>query len=78
MKEIPDEVHRIADRECRNSIRYIGTLDGKEVYSLGKVDEDGIPMPTGMPHIVLWDGLKAELIVSQESLAILACCNKTI
>ena len=37
MKEIPRQV-RLAAMKLGNSISFNGTLDGKEVYSVGTVD----------------------------------------
>lgn len=71
-KSIPNEVKRIADREACNSINYLGNLDGVEVYSLGEVDENGDPIPNGLPFLALWDGERVETVCGEESLDLLS------
>lgn len=71
-KNIPNQVQHIADQEGCNSIEYVGKYKNDEVYSLGEVDENGIPVPTGLPLLVLWNGERAETVSGQKSLDILS------
>ena len=72
MTNIPIEVKRLAEHECCNRIRFIGVHNGKNVYSIGQVGEDGIPIPSGLPHLVIWDGAKTELVTGEEGLSLLS------
>ena len=72
MKSIPKQVKEIADREACNSITYVGKHNGKEVYGIGEVDENGMAIPTGLPVLVLWDGETTEVVADYEALSLLS------
>ena len=77
MKNIPIAVQRFAEKECCNRIRFIGVIDGKEVYRICQVDESGIPIPVGLPHLVLWDGTKTDLVTGEDSFLLLSRLDKS-
>ena len=76
-KRIPKEVKAIADQECCNQIEYIGQLDGKDVFGICQVDDTGLPLPTGLPNIVLWDGKKGEVVTGKQSMSLLSRLDKS-
>lgn len=61
----------IAEREVCNSIEYAGAYGGKDVYALGEVGDDGLPVPTGLPLLVLWDGRHTDIVSGMEGLKLL-------
>ena len=71
-KTIPEAVRQIAERECCNSINYVGEYEGKQVYTISEVEEDGSKPPTGLPVLVLWDGKQTDIISGYLSLDILS------
>ncbi len=71
MKEIPRQVRRAA-MKLGNSISFNGTLDGKEVYSVGTVDKNGSAVPTGLPVYLLWDGESVSKVTGYNALDLLA------
>lgn len=70
MKEIPIQVRQAA-RRLGNSIGFNGTLDGKEVYSVGTVDKNGSAVPTGLPVYILWDGKSVSKVSGYDALDLL-------
>ena len=70
-RPIPPMVKTIADEEACNNIEYVGAYDGKDVYALGEVGDDGLPIPTGLPMLVLWDGKHTDVVSGEESLVLL-------
>ena len=74
--EIPAGVHAIADKEGCNHIERVGAVDGFEVFSLSEVDEEsGIPIPTGFPLLVLWNGEAIKIVSGEKSLRLLSRLN---
>lgn len=71
-KNIPNKVQQIADQECCNSVRKVGQYMGRDVYGLGSVDDEGLPIPTGLPLLVLWNGEKTEVVTGEKSLELLS------
>lgn len=67
-KRIPKEVKAIADQECCNQIDYIGTIIvdaiSHEVYCISEIDENGLPVPVGLPVLILWNGFKVDDVVT--------------
>lgn len=51
-KVIPDIIKEEAARNGFNSIEYAGRLDGSDYYAVGIVDENGGPVPTGLPTFI--------------------------
>ena len=60
-KNIPEQV-KLAAMRLGNSILFVGELDGWEIYSVGTVDKNGMPVPTGLPTLILWDGTKIKKV----------------
>lgn len=71
-KTIPPQVKAVAQREACNSVSYQGKIDNKEIYALGETDEDGEPIPNGLPFLVLWDGTKTTTVSGTKSLELLS------
>lgn len=76
-KNIPNKVSEVAADYGCNHVEYVGTIDGNtrshEVYSISETDEKGLPIPTGLPVLVLWDGDEVEEVVTgARSLQLLA------
>ncbi len=67
-KTIPNKVRDVAANEGCNHVEYVGTIEGNtrshEVFSISEVDENGLPIPTGLPVLVLWDGEEVEEVVT--------------
>ena len=67
-KNIPNKVSEVAADYGCNHVEYVGTIDGNtrshEVYSISETDEKGLPIPTGLPVLVLWDGEDVEEVVT--------------
>lgn len=76
-KTIPNKVtEAAADNGC-NHVEYLGVIEGNtrshEVYGISETDENGNPIPTGLPVLVLWDGEQVEEVVyGARSLALLS------
>lgn len=71
--EIPAGVHAVADMKGCNHIERVGAVDGYEVFSLSEVDEEsGIPIPTGFPLLVLWNGDATKIVSGEKSLRLLS------
>lgn len=66
--DIPTIIRECAYDNGFNAIEYQGKAEGAEVYSVGCVDEDGEPMPTGMPTLLLLKSDKIEMMNGFESL----------
>ena len=60
--------------ECgkADGLRFLVLQDGKDVFALGEVGDEGVPIPTGLPMLVLWDGKHADVVSGEESLAFLS------
>ena len=69
-KEIPKAVIEAAQK-LGNSIRFVGELDGWHVYSIGVVGKNGVPEPTGLPDLLLWNGKTMKNIYGFEALDLL-------
>lgn len=68
--EIPKQVREEARRHG-NTIRHIGTYRGEQVFSVCTLDIHGEPLPTGMPILVFFDGIKARTAVDEDNLVVL-------
>lgn len=66
-KTIPEKVRETAANEGCNHVEFVGTIEGNtrnhDVYSISEVDKDGLPVPTGLPVLILWDGEDVEEVV---------------
>ncbi|MBR3455752.1 MAG: hypothetical protein IKH26_10545 [Bacteroidaceae bacterium] len=71
-KNIPEQVRIIAESEACNRIHFCGVDKGSEVYSISEVNDEGQPIPTGLPVLVLWDGKETTIISGEDSLKLLS------
>lgn len=53
MIHIPEIVKDTAEYNGFNSISFAGTIDGCQVFSVGVKDENGTPIPLGMPTFII-------------------------
>lgn len=58
--------------EAANHAEKIGTTADGEVYGLSLLDDDGLPMPTGLPRLVIAKEENYSLIFGDEALNILS------
>ena len=70
-EKIPNAIKNIAKEAACNSIQFEGEYKGRKVYSLGNVDDNGLLIPEGLPLLVLWDGVKSEIVSGINSFKIL-------
>lgn len=72
MSKIPKIVLSEAEKHGLCEMEYIGEIDGTQVYGeVGEVDEDGFPIPTGLPCLILLKDGKTELVGGTEALRLL-------
>ena len=69
--KIPKIIQDIADKQGCNSVGFIGKIRGKDAFVMGRVDENGEAVPTGLPVIYLFDGKTVETIYGEEALELL-------
>ena len=70
-KTIPNAVREKAEKIYCNDVKYIGEIDGFEVYN-EQADEQDTPEPTGLPVLILWDGKRVKIVDGIESLNLLS------
>lgn len=58
--------------ETANHAEKIGTTADGEVYGLSLLDDEGMPMPIGLPRFVISKGEKHTLITGEEALKLSA------
>ena len=52
--KIPDIVKKTAyEQGFNDDIYFVGIIDGAELYSVGKLAENGTPLITGLPSYIL-------------------------
>lgn len=68
MKKIPKIVLDEAERHGFNAVSFLGEYNGAKVYSVGIVDKDGFPLPTGLPTSILLKNGKMEIVAGNEGL----------
>ena len=59
---IPSPVQNEASRNGFNRVEYAGRLDGFDYYSVGCVDGNGNPVPTGLPTFIQDNGGRLSII----------------
>lgn len=69
----PDYIKEEAARNGFNSIDYTGRLDGSDYYSVGIADENGFPLPTGLPTFIKDSDGKLSIISGLDGLDL---CSK--
>lgn len=50
---IPKQVSELANRHGFNSVELVKSASNEMIYSVGSVDGDGFPLPTGLPHYII-------------------------
>ena len=71
MKQIPKNILDKAAEQGFNAIEFIGEREGAQAFSVGCVDEDGEPIPTGLPTVFLLKGDKVTMKNGLEALDLL-------
>jgi len=51
--EIPNIIKQEASKQGFNSVEYLASFEGQEVFGLSRIGEDGRPEPTGLPTLLL-------------------------
>ena len=73
-KDLENKILDFAYNEgvCANQVEEISsTKDGTVYYSLSYIDEDGFPIPTGLPKIVILKDNTLKLVFGIEALDLL-------
>ena len=65
---IPNYITEIAAKNGFNSIEFAGRLDGSDYYSVGVVDKNGLPVPTGLPTFIQDKGRILSIISGMDGL----------
>lgn len=52
---------------CNHS-EYIATLENEDVYSLSQIDDNGFPLPMGLPLFVLVKGNDCRVVSGEKAL----------
>lgn len=68
MEKIPKIVLDEAKKHGFNVVAFLGEYKGAEVYSVGIVDKDGFPLPTGLPTSILLRNGKTEIVAGNDGL----------
>lgn len=63
---IPAEVIRIQKEYGCNHSEYVATIENEDVYSLSRLDENGFPLPIGLPIFVLVKGDDCRVVDGNE------------
>lgn len=69
--KIPKIIKDKAAEQGFNAIEFIGVKNGSQAFSVGCVDEEGNPLPTGMPTVFLLKGDKISVVSGLEALDLL-------
>lgn len=69
----PKKVQELAAASGFNRAQYAGTLDGVNYFSLGIVDKNGDPLPSGLPAFVMEAGGRYSLVDGPAGLDV---CNR--
>jgi hypothetical protein len=59
-----------------NAAENVGHIDTSDVYSVGTVDTDGFPLPTGLPRFVLVDGETFSFVDGEDALDLMSILDK--
>lgn len=71
MSKIPEIIRRKASENGFNAVEYIGVRNGVPAFSVGSVDGDGAPIPTGLPTVFLLKGDSVESVGGVDALDLL-------
>ena len=66
--KIPQQVIEAAQYEGCNSVKYLGKNGTLDVFGISEVDDNGRPVPVGLPTLVLWDGETVEFVCGEDAL----------
>lgn len=66
--KIPSEVIRYQNEYGFNRSEYVATVDNEKVFSLSRVDDNGFPVPMGLPLFVLVGGKGCRIVSGDEAL----------
>lgn len=66
------ETKRLANDWGFNHIKYLGQYENYSVFVFSLVDDDGMPMPTGLPVICLEQDTSCRVISGDEAFDILS------
>lgn len=69
--DIPKIISQKAAEQGYNSVEYLGKRDDAQAFAVGKCDDDGNPLPTGLPTVFLLRGNEIEVIDGLNALALL-------
>lgn len=58
--------------EAANHAEKVATIEEGDVYSLSLLDTDGLPMPVGLPRLVIVNGEQYRFVTGEEALHLLA------
>lgn len=61
--------------EACNRAEYVSTTKSGDVYALSFVDDDGFPLPMGLPSLVIAKGENYSLITGYKALKMLESFN---
>lgn len=65
---IPSGVLRYQEEYGCNRAEYITTIENEDIYSLSKVDDNGFPVPLGLPLFVLVKGDDCRVVDGEDGL----------
>lgn len=71
MKQIPKIIQNKAAKQGFNAVEFIGERNGAQAFSVGCVNEEGEPLPTGLPTVFLLRGDKVTVKSGIEALDLL-------
>lgn len=65
---IPTIIKELAEDMGYNSVKYLGELDGSSVFGGGFIGKDGLPVPTGLPELILLKDGQTKVVSGEEGL----------
>lgn len=70
---IPKVVKNEAQRNGLRALKLIGKLDSRVIFAEAPLlDDEGNPMPTGLPRLIIYSDNKVEFVEGEEALNILS------
>lgn len=71
METIPEIISQKALEMGFNAIEYIGEREGAQAFSAGCIDNNGEPIPMGLPTVLLLKGNNVEAVTGLNALDLL-------
>ena len=68
---LPPLIVKVLEDSVFNNAEFIGKYGDEAVYSFSLISKEGIPMATGLPHLVLVKGEEYRFICGEDSFKIL-------